>query len=263
MTRPDALNSKDEQQGDLWNSIWTDGVDPRQPLSHPLRDEVEAVLLQSSKVPCDVLEVGCGLGGLQSISPRYLGIDFVAACGRHFRPPAKFIAGSGDRLPFKDNSFDFVISIYLLEHLANPEAALNEIRRVVRPSGNIYLKPAWFCRPWTGKSWFWAPYHDCRWPDRLRKASIHVRNSVLYRGLHLLAWRLSSLLSNPARLRFRKLAPNVSLPDVVDADAAAWLDPFDVVRWFRARGDTCWSHGSRMRLWFRTASAVLISVNKT
>jgi SAM-dependent methyltransferase len=42
-------------------------------------------------------------------------------------------------LPFKDASFDAVLSCGVLEHVQDPDGSLNEIRRVLRPGGTFYL----------------------------------------------------------------------------------------------------------------------------
>lgn len=49
------------------------------------------------------------------------------------------IVASGDKLPVPDASVDFVISSHVLEHFADPIAALVEWYRVVRPEGYVYM----------------------------------------------------------------------------------------------------------------------------
>lgn len=44
------------------------------------------------------------------------------------------------RLPFKDNSFDMVISMSVLEHLQEPEKVFHEFSRVLRPNGMVILQ---------------------------------------------------------------------------------------------------------------------------
>ena len=43
------------------------------------------------------------------------------------------------RLPFEDGSFDTVLSCGVLEHVENPDASLDEIRRVLRSGGTFYV----------------------------------------------------------------------------------------------------------------------------
>ena len=43
------------------------------------------------------------------------------------------------RLPFKDESFEIILCTGLLEHLKEPEAALKEMKRVLKPKGKILL----------------------------------------------------------------------------------------------------------------------------
>lgn len=45
------------------------------------------------------------------------------------------VFGDGMRMPFKDDSFDTVMSLEVFEHLADPDACLREIERVMRPDG--------------------------------------------------------------------------------------------------------------------------------
>lgn len=47
--------------------------------------------------------------------------------------------GDACSLPFRDNSLDYVVCSNVLEHVANPVAALAEWQRVLRPGGIIYV----------------------------------------------------------------------------------------------------------------------------
>ena len=53
-------------------------------------------------------------------------------------PNVDFVCDAHD-LPFADNSFDLVLLIEVLEHLENPQKALDEIYRVLRSDGNLIL----------------------------------------------------------------------------------------------------------------------------
>lgn len=48
----------------------------------------------------------------------------------------------GKRLPFKDNCFDIVISIDVIEHASNPTLMLEEIRRVLEKDGILHITTA-------------------------------------------------------------------------------------------------------------------------
>jgi SAM-dependent methyltransferase len=48
------------------------------------------------------------------------------------------VIGVGERLPFKDNSFDGIISVAVLEHVRDPFACASEIIRVLRPGGRLF-----------------------------------------------------------------------------------------------------------------------------
>lgn len=95
----------------------------------------------------DILDAGCGTGGnsawLQQFG-RVWGIDAVgdALCFARQRPGLTLAQASVDRLPFRDASFDLVLSNDVLCHLfvSNDERAVKEFARVLRPGGILYLQ---------------------------------------------------------------------------------------------------------------------------
>lgn len=58
------------------------------------------------------------------------------------------VIGIGEELPFKDNTFDAVISVAVFEHLRDPFRSAKEIHRVLKPNGVLV-----FCAS------FMQPYH--------------------------------------------------------------------------------------------------------
>ena len=76
-----------------------------------------------------VLEVGAGRGYLQDVVADYTGLDISPSVKRFYHKP--FILGSATALPFQDNSYDALWSIWVIEHVPNPEQAFREMRRVV------------------------------------------------------------------------------------------------------------------------------------
>jgi ubiquinone/menaquinone biosynthesis C-methylase UbiE len=82
------------------------------------------------------LEVGCGLGQyvrqLNELGCTVIGCDIskmmISEAGR--RNGITGVVCDGTRLPFEDNSFDFVYTINTLHHTKNPEEILGEMMRV-------------------------------------------------------------------------------------------------------------------------------------
>src|SRR5262245_19208946 len=80
-----------------------------------------------------VLEIGSGRGYLQDIVENYTGLDVSPTVSRFYHK--KFVLGSATAMPFPDNSFDGIWSIWVFELVPNPEQAFHEARRVVRDNG--------------------------------------------------------------------------------------------------------------------------------
>jgi len=92
-----------------------------------------------------ILEVGSGAHGLIfGLGDEFgIGIDPLAAHYKRLFPVwqgnAQTIAAIGEKLPFSDSSFDIVLSDNVIDHAENPIAILEEITRVLKPSGLFYF----------------------------------------------------------------------------------------------------------------------------
>ncbi|MCC6236258.1 MAG: class I SAM-dependent methyltransferase [Dehalococcoidia bacterium] len=107
-----------------------------------------------------VLDVGCGAGSaLRLLDERVqfehppVGVDFSSVAIRNARAsaqsadrPPEFVRASALALPFRDGTFDLMVSSYLVRHLDDEEMRtfLLEVRRVLAPGGLALL---WDCAP--------------------------------------------------------------------------------------------------------------------
>ncbi len=109
----------------------------RQPLHLHLRPLWRALSLALGELEGRVLDIGCGLQPYRALlGPRvteYVGVDRP---GPYSNPT---VVADADALPFPDGSFDAMMSTQVFEHLRDPEAALRESSRVLRPGGRIVL----------------------------------------------------------------------------------------------------------------------------
>jgi demethylmenaquinone methyltransferase / 2-methoxy-6-polyprenyl-1,4-benzoquinol methylase len=78
-----------------------------------------------------VAQKGCTVVGLDQ-SP-----EMLAEARKRMPSGVKLINGRAEELPFPDATFDALTFTYLLRYVAEPEATLRELARVVRPGGTI------------------------------------------------------------------------------------------------------------------------------
>jgi demethylmenaquinone methyltransferase/2-methoxy-6-polyprenyl-1,4-benzoquinol methylase len=95
-----------------------------------------------------VLDVACGPGlvtqcalGLVGSSGWVVGLDPSVGMLREARKAAcrNLVRGVGERLPFPDESFDFLSMGYALRHVPDLRTAFVEYRRVLKPGGIVLL----------------------------------------------------------------------------------------------------------------------------
>lgn len=191
-----------------------------------------------------ILEVGSGRGYLQDVVQDYTGLDISETVANRYHKP--FIVASATAMPFPENSFDAIWSIWVLEHIPEPEAALREMRRVLKPGGVLLLAPAWNCSPWAPDGFVVRPYSDFNWRGKLIKASLPVLDFVTsFRSpIRAVRWLQYKTFGPGTSLRFHRLRPNYKVYWQADSDAAISIDRHEVALWFRSRGDDCLNCGT-------------------
>ncbi len=88
-----------------------------------------------------LLDVGCGFSPYKSIilSPpscvsKYVGLDLE---NNAYQPPD--LTWDGDIIPLEDNSIGCAMATEVLEHCLNPQQVLDEVFRVLKPGGLLFL----------------------------------------------------------------------------------------------------------------------------
>jgi phosphatidylethanolamine/phosphatidyl-N-methylethanolamine N-methyltransferase len=111
----------------------------------------QAAIAAAERVGGRILEVGVGTGiSLPGYSPqnRVVGIDLSEPMLRKAQERVAKLALNhverlevmdAEHLSFPDESFDVVVAHYVVSTVPNPEAALDEFARTLRPGGEIVL----------------------------------------------------------------------------------------------------------------------------
>jgi|HubBroStandDraft_2_1064218.scaffolds.fasta_scaffold32806_2 glycosyltransferase involved in cell wall biosynthesis len=87
-----------------------------------------------------VLDAGCGSSLIVQSINNVVGMDFNYAKLRYLRRyEIPLVNASAFALPFKDGSFDCVVSSQVIEHIRYDESIFSEMCRVLRPGGMIIL----------------------------------------------------------------------------------------------------------------------------
>ena len=207
-----------------------------------------------------VLEVGAGSGLLQDQVQNYTGLDISATARRYFHKP--FVQGDARAMPFRDGEFDAVWSIWVLEHVPNPEMALAEMRRVIRPNGLLLLYPAFMVSPLDAEGYHVRPFRDFGVKGKLVKLSIPLRESPLFWVAYMFPIRAIrratlALTGQPTSFHYWTVKPNYDRYWEADSDAVNSLERYETYLWFKSRGDICLNCGSRSET-FQTYGSLLI-----
>ena len=206
-----------------------------------IRELVEAFVASYGLQNRPVLDIGSGRGYLQDAAGDYTGLDISTSVRRFYHK--KFVLGSATALPFPDNSFDGAWSIWVFEHVPNPEQALRETRRVMRDGAVILLNPAWNCTSWAANGYDVRPFSDFNLAGNLMKAFTPIRFSSSFRAVENvsvgLLRRFAALTGGPTTLHYTRLTPNYKEYWEPDSDAVNSLDRYETMLWFQSRGDEC------------------------
>jgi SAM-dependent methyltransferase len=184
-----------------------------------------------------VLDVACGEGygaaALRAAGARgVIGADLCKASCAHARAKYALDVAVADAvlLPFRDRSFDLIVSLETLEHLRNPDRFLDECARLLAPDGVLIASTP--NRPVYREAVLEAtgtlnPFHACEWDEDELVAALgrRFRSVALFvQGLRSAAWWSARSLAAAwpwARVRgyqrLRRLM-NPNLTDRADGD---------------------------------------------
>jgi SAM-dependent methyltransferase len=97
-------------------------------------------------LPDDAIVIDVGGGDRRHPDPRVLNFEYLKFDGPDF-------FGDGLHLPIADRSVDLILSQAVLEHVPEPQRAVDELRRILKPDGRIFCEFA-FMQPLHA-----VPYH--------------------------------------------------------------------------------------------------------
>lgn len=108
------------------------------------------------------LDVGTGAGymtrAMRDAGARCYGIEYdMGELTWRGEPPTGIAIGSALQMPFVDGAFDVTFSSNVLEHVPGPWVMADEMVRVTRPGGIVYLSYTNWLSPWGGHET--APWH--------------------------------------------------------------------------------------------------------
>lgn len=167
-----------------------------------------------------VLDVGCGTGAVldQMAGKKFTvsGIDMNDTALAYCREKGFSVEkGFADKMPYQADTFDVVFALDVLEHLDNPEAAVREVKRVLKNGGLfIVTVPA--------HQWLWS-YHDESLHHKKRYSKQDIQK-LLHAQLRVtqVSWIHGFILLPAIILRFLKniMGNKISGSDVKESSTA-------------------------------------------
>lgn len=165
-----------------------------------------------------VLDVGGGSGcfacALQAAGARYVGIDVDVS--QLASTSVATIQGSGTALPVGTSTVDVAHASNVIEHIAEPWRMADEMVRVTRPGGIVYLSFTLWWSPWGGHET--SPWHYFGGTyARRRFRRKHGREPKNKFGESLFAYRASTAL------RWAEGCPNADIVALFPRYHPRWL----------------------------------------
>lgn len=179
------------------------------PVRHIIQDKYEAKIFRSMSSITNIeraLEIGCSTGyGTKIIKKHFNPKKIIAidldeqmiriAQKRNTDATVSFKAMDASRLDFPDNYFDAIFDFGIIHHIPNWRDCLKELKRVLKPNGEVILEEA-SIESFTkdiGKLWrkiLDHPYHQMFTPDEftnfMAETGFRIENYKTFNPLHFL-----------------------------------------------------------------------------
>ena len=226
-----TLGLKAEQNILMKIGILKEAVDPQVDYSqHEVPNHLTRTLLshfpKAKTAQSLMLDLGCG-DMLHKEVCEHAGFIHV---GLDYSSQEATINGDAHALPFEDESFEFILTVAVLEHLKYPMIAMREANRVLKPGGKIIGTVA-FLEPFHGESYYHHSHlgiintltegdfniehisPSSTWSVMFAQASMglfpkmpKIVSNILVLPLHLLSilwWKIGSIFSDKATEKIR------------------------------------------------------------
>ncbi len=126
------------------------------PLRHRIQDNVITKYLKplsNLKKDGKILEIGCGNGVGAKLIKKHFTPKIIYATDldkrmidynnrKNIDKKIIFEVADATKLRFKDNEFDAVVDLGVIHHIPNWKDSIKEIKRVLKPNGELILKDA-------------------------------------------------------------------------------------------------------------------------
>jgi len=133
------------------------------------------------------LDLGCGSAGHRAVC-EHAGFGYV---GLDFSSYSASLWGDAHALPFRDGSFEFMLSVAVIEHLRFPFVALQEAYRVLKKGGRL-VGTAAFLEPAHGNSLYHCTHLGLL--NLLRYGGFRVEHVGPFTGWTVLSAQVSNAL---------------------------------------------------------------------
>lgn len=101
----------------------------------------KSILSMAPEIKGNILDFGCGSKPYESLfvnASSYIGVDIEISGHDHRNSKVDFFY-DGKTLPFPDGYFDAVVSFEVFEHIFNIDEVFAEIKRVLKPNGQMLI----------------------------------------------------------------------------------------------------------------------------
>ena len=227
---------------------------------HAFYNQLKQFIVQYDLEDKKCLEIGSSGGFFQDMVVDYSGTDIAESLAEFYHKPYK--VSSGAIYPFGNNEFDAIWTITVYEHIPELQEALLEIKRMLKSGGVVFFLPAWQCRSWAADGYQVRPYSDFNLKGKLIKASIPIRDTLIWRSMYIFPRRFFRLFIYLIgfrfnRIKYKRIKPNYDVYWTTDADACNNIDPFDAILWFKSNGFECLSHSGLISTFFVRTGALI------
>lgn len=144
----------------LFRSFLVEQTDPERFYTDVANDTITLITRHEPLEGRTVLDVGAGQEqfGRRFVDrgARYVAVD-IERESLNPGPGNGAVVGRGESLPFPDGFADIVMSNNVMEHVTEPEVLADEMLRVAKPGGLVFISYTVWASPWGGHET--SPWH--------------------------------------------------------------------------------------------------------